>query len=111
PFVYLEGLAFAALGMVAASLAPSYSFFNFHFSLIITPMFFFSGIFFPLEGYPGWVRGVSELLPLTHAVRISRGFITTGELGGLLWSALYLLGLALVFFSLARWLVERKVVT
>jgi len=35
-------------------------------------MLFFSGVFFPLDNFPGWMKTFSQFLPLTHAVEISR---------------------------------------
>ncbi len=32
-------------------------------------MLFFSGVFFPLDNFPGWMKTLAEFLPLTHAVR------------------------------------------
>jgi lipooligosaccharide transport system permease protein len=54
------------------SYAPSFDFFNYYTELVITPMLFFSGVFFPLDNFPGWMKTFSQFLPLTHAVEISR---------------------------------------
>ncbi len=110
PFVYLEGLLFASMGMIAAAIAPSYFFFNFHFSLTITPMFFFSGIFFPLTQYPAWVKSLSWVMPLTHAVNISRALITEGRVGVILGEGLWLLAVAAALFFVAHRIVARKMI-
>jgi lipooligosaccharide transport system permease protein len=47
--------------------------FNFYFTGLLSPMFFFSGTIFPLDSLPRGLRPVAELLPLTHAVRLARG--------------------------------------
>ena len=46
--------------------------FNFPFFLFITPMFLFSGVFFPLSAMPGWVQKIALILPLTHLVIVVR---------------------------------------
>jgi lipooligosaccharide transport system permease protein len=35
-------------------------------------MLFFSGVFFPLDRFPAWMKTLSSFMPLTHAVKISR---------------------------------------
>jgi lipooligosaccharide transport system permease protein len=69
---FIEGILFASLGMLATSLAKSYEFFNYYFTLFISPMFLFSGTFFPLDAYPSWMKTVAWFLPLTPAVKGAR---------------------------------------
>jgi lipooligosaccharide transport system permease protein len=66
------GVLFASLAMIVTSFAPSFDFFNYYTELIITPMLFFSGVFFPLDRFPAWMKTLSSFMPLTHAVKISR---------------------------------------
>jgi lipooligosaccharide transport system permease protein len=75
PLILLVGFLFASAAMVVTAYAPHFDFFTYYLQLFISPMFFFSGIFFPLEAFPPWVRSVSEFLPLTHAVEIARALI------------------------------------
>ena len=35
-------------------------------NLVVLPMAFLSGSFFPLDGAPGWLRTVASALPLFH---------------------------------------------
>ena len=72
PLSLLVGLCFAALGLIMTALAPSYSFFMYYFTLIITPMMFLSGVFFPVAQLPLLLQAVSAVLPLSHAVDIAR---------------------------------------
>ncbi|NOY63110.1 MAG: ABC transporter permease, partial [Gammaproteobacteria bacterium] len=48
PVVYLMGLCFAAPAIVVSTFAPSYDFFNYYFTLVVTPMFILGGVFFPI---------------------------------------------------------------
>jgi lipooligosaccharide transport system permease protein len=77
-FMVFIGVLFGSLAMIVTSIAPSFDFFSYYTELIITPMLFFSGVFFPLDNFPGWMKVLAEFLPLTHAVRISRA-VYTGE--------------------------------
>ena len=72
PVVLLSGLAFAAIALIFNALARGYDFFTYYFTLCVTPMTFLSGVFFPVTQLPDWLRAVSGILPLTHAVELVR---------------------------------------
>lgn len=76
PFGFLIGLMFASLGLVVTARAPSYDFFNYYFTLFISVMFLFSGVFFPLGNLPTWAQTLAWFLPLTHAVEVSRALVS-----------------------------------
>ncbi|QLH75730.1 MAG: ABC transporter permease [Methanomassiliicoccales archaeon] len=63
---FLGGLMFASIAMLFTSVTPNMDSFNWPFFLLITPMFLFSGTFFPLYVLPGWAEAVALTLPLTH---------------------------------------------
>lgn len=76
PVLWLAvGFFFSSLSMVVTSFARNFDFFTYYFQLFISPMFFFSGIFFPLDHFPKSVQWIAEFLPLTHAVNVSRMLI------------------------------------
>jgi lipooligosaccharide transport system permease protein len=56
PIALLIGLVFGAMGLVVASRARAYDFFTYYFTLVISVMYFFSGIFFPLASLPPWAQ-------------------------------------------------------
>jgi lipooligosaccharide transport system permease protein len=68
----LGGVIFSALGLIVTSTAKGYDSFNYYFTFVVAPMFFFSGIFFPLERLGEWAVRLTWLFPLTHLVRLSR---------------------------------------
>ncbi len=72
PILFLEGIFFAALGLIMTALASSYEFFNYFTSLIITPLFLFSGVFFSLDSLDPCARLAIRLFPLAHIVSLSR---------------------------------------
>ena len=47
PLGFLVGLTFGAFGLVMNALAPSYDFFTYFFTLVLTPVLLLSGVFFP----------------------------------------------------------------
>jgi len=72
PVIVLTGLAFAAIGLAMNALAPSYDFFMYYFTLVITPTSLISGVFFPIEQLPAALQGAAALLPLYHGVCLAR---------------------------------------
>lgn len=84
PLSLLVGLCFASLGLIVTALAPSYDFFMYYFTLVITPMMLLCGVFFPVAQLPEALQNFSSALPLTHAVNIARPLMN-GVLPSQLW--------------------------
>ncbi len=72
PVILLTGLAFAGLGLIINAFARGYDFFQYYFTLVITPMAFVSGVFFPAAQLPSWLQVCAQALPLTHAIELAR---------------------------------------
>lgn len=90
PIAFLGGLVFASAGMIFTAIVPTIEVFNLPVFLFITPMFLFSGTFFPLQNLPGWAQHLAVWLPLTHLVDLCRAAALGG--GGIAWgSVAYLL--------------------
>ena len=110
PLAVFFGFMFASLSITYASQAPSVNAFNFFFSLFVYPMFFFSGVFFPLEELPDALERFAWVLPLTPAVHVTRNLVE-GELAlSMLWSVLGIAGAAAVFYYLALVLMRRRLI-
>ncbi len=105
PFVgFFTGLMFASLSLFITSFVKSINHFNFYFTGFISPMFFFSGVVFPLENLPSNIRPVAELVPLTHSVRIVRSICTNDYKPILLFDMSYIILFIVVFgyFAIKR---------
>ncbi|NKM22898.1 nodulation protein NodJ [Rhizobium laguerreae] len=72
PVIAITGLAFASLGMVVTALAPSYDYFIFYQTLVITPMLFLSGAVFPIDQLPVAFQQLAAFLPLAHSIDVIR---------------------------------------
>ncbi|MBB4396588.1 ABC transporter permease [Bradyrhizobium sp. ERR14] len=72
PAIALTGLVFASMAMVVISLAPSYDYFVFYQTLVLTPMVFLCGAIFPTSQLPGSFQHFASLLPLAHSVDLIR---------------------------------------
>jgi ABC-2 type transport system permease protein len=68
PLIFAGTLAFLALGLLAGSFSKTPEAASAVANLIVLPMAFLSGAFFPLEGAPSWLQTVSRTLPLRHLV-------------------------------------------
>jgi ABC-2 type transport system permease protein len=68
PLVIAGTLAFLAMGMIAGSFTKTPEAASAVANLIVLPMAFLSGAFFPLDFAPAWVDSVSRFLPLRHLV-------------------------------------------
>jgi lipooligosaccharide transport system permease protein len=106
----LIGVMFASLAMIVTSFSPSFDFFNYYTELVITPMLFFSGVFFPLDKFPPWMKTLSEFMPLTHAVKISRAVYSGTLSTGLLWSLLVIVVLEAVAFTIGIKSMKRRLI-
>ncbi len=61
--------ALAALGLAVATLVKTADQAGPVAQLTLLPLSFISGIFFPLEGAPGWLVTLAEIFPLYHIVQ------------------------------------------
>jgi lipooligosaccharide transport system permease protein len=72
PLGFLTAGMFGALAMLVTSFVSNINHFNFYFTLFISPLFFFSGVVFPLSQLPEGLRWVAGLMPLTHPIELMR---------------------------------------
>ena len=100
-FALLVGLLFASVGLLFTAFAVSYWTFNYAISLFIFPMYFFSGVFFPLDRYPELIERIAWILPLTPYVAAIRELVVGQLTLTTLWAVLYLIALTAVIYSVA----------
>ena len=103
-------VGFASLAMYFAAKAPSYDFFSYYFTLVIAPMFLFSGIFFPIEQLPAIVRIIAWFTPLVHCVNISRGLVLGTAEPWLLIDLAWILIFSALILAIAIQSVRKRVV-
>ncbi len=105
---FLEGVMFAAIAISFTSIVPAIYSFNYYFTLFITPMFFFSGVFFPLTSFPEVVQTLSWIAPLTPVVHLTRALINGQFQLDLLWALALIVFLIALFFSLSLVSMRRR---
>lgn len=108
---FLTGVMFATLSLWVTSFVKTINHFNFYLTGIISPMFFFSGVVFPVNDLPKYVRPVAEIMPLTHAVRLSRA-VCAGDYTPVLWgSVVYIVVFTAIFGAMAIRRLRRRLIT
>ena len=68
PLVLILSLSLSGLGILVASQMRSQQGFQFVVQLMIFPLIFLSGVFFPIDGVPAWLQVVAKVNPLTYGV-------------------------------------------
>ena len=105
PVLFLSGLLFAVISMIFTAIVPGIDSFNYFYTLFMTPMFLFSGIFFPLNTLPPVVSKIAFFTPLYHLVNICRS-LASGALsritGDIIWIFVVVILLAPYSFRLMR---------
>jgi len=111
PFAFLAGLLFATIAMCFTAISPNIMALNYPAFLFITPMFLFSGTFFPLSLLPEPVQYFAlAVLPLTHVVTIVRA-LTLGAVNGmLLFNLIWIILATAIFFLLSVNLMKKRLI-
>ncbi|MGQ9823468.1 MAG: ABC transporter permease [Desulfotomaculales bacterium] len=106
----LCGVLFGSLSMIWTGLVPNIDSFNYFFSLVITPLFLFSGVFFPLSGLPSLVQAVAWFSPLYHLANLTRGLVLGAGGLRLVGDFCWLLVAAILLLPFPFFLVRRLVI-
>ena len=110
PLFFLIGLCFAGPAIVVSSLAPSYDYFNYYITLLLTPMFIFCGVFYPVRTLPDFIQPFIQLLPLSHAIALVRPLASGQTLSNPLLHIGVLAAFAGVGYYIAVVLVRRRLI-
>lgn len=101
PATLLICFAFAGIGMAMTTYLRGWQDFDM-ISLALIPMFLFSGTFYPLSVYPGWLQGVVRCTPLYQGVALIRG-LDLGQFDAtMLLHAFYLLVMGVIGLAITR---------
>jgi lipooligosaccharide transport system permease protein len=108
PVLGLAGITFASLALVFNALAKGYDFFTYYFTLVVTPMTFLSGVYFPIAQMPPWLQGIAQVLPLKAAVDLVRPLVLGNIPADPVQPLLILTGYACSGYYLALVLTRRR---
>jgi lipooligosaccharide transport system permease protein len=110
PLAVLAGIAFGSIGMFFTGMVGNIEMFNLPVFLFITPMFLFSGTFFPIENLPWWAQQIALLFPLTHLANLARSLSFGSFHLSMILEIGYLLIFTLIFFPLAILRMHRRLI-
>ena len=111
PFSFIAGFLFATIGMCFTAITPNIYSLSYPTFLFITPMFLFSGTFFPLSLLPEPIQYFAiAVLPLTHVVNIVRSLTLATSSGFLLLSFAWIVLVSFVLFVLSVNLMRRRLI-
>lgn len=110
PVVFLSALCFTGPAIVIASMSPSYDYFNYYFTLAVTPMFVLCGVFYPVSTLPDVMQAIVYLLPLTHAVELIRPLIAGTEMHNTVLHVFVLSFYAIIFYYISVIMVRKKLI-
>ena len=111
PFSFLAGLLFASIAMCFTAITPNIVSLNYPAILFVTPMFLFSGTFFPLSLLPVPVQYFAlAFLPLTHVVSIIRSLTFASPGYFMLFNLAWIAVVTVIFFVLSVNLMKKKLI-
>ena len=110
PIIFLSALCFTGPAIVIASLSPSYDFFNYYFTLAVTPMFVLCGVFYPVSTLPEVMQLIVNILPLTHAIALIRPLVAGTEMTDVVMHLAVLSFYAVIFYYISVVMVRKKLI-
>ena len=108
--IALIGMMFSVIGLAFTAVIPLIDYFSYYWTMFITPMFLFSGIFFPLNELPSAIQVLAWFMPLHHAVDLLRALMLTGDVGAALGAAAWMTVLTAAMIVLPLNLLHRRLV-
>jgi ABC-2 type transport system permease protein len=83
PVVILISFSLSGLGVLIASRMRSQQGFQLIMQIVIFPLMFLSGVFFPVNTVPGWMSVITKINPLTYGVDAIRQIFLGKEITAL----------------------------
>jgi len=81
PTLFVISVSLSGLGILIASRMRSQQGFQIIVQIIIMPLIFLSGVFFPVNNVPAWLEVISKINPLTYGVDAIRQLFLGGVMG------------------------------
>ncbi len=109
PILFITGLIFSEISVIFTAIIPGIDSFNYFYTLFMTPMFLFSGIFFPLDNLPPIVSKIAFFTPLYHLVNVCRGF-SSGRIFTVIDDLLWIFAVVLLLAPYPFRLMKRRII-
>ena len=120
PLMFLLAASLGALGILLATRIRSMEAFQMTMQMLMFPMLFLSGVFFPLQGLPGWMNFLVKVNPATYGIDpirrvmlgsvegVPTGITLFGHSMSLWEEVLVVVGFGVVMILLAMWSFGRQ---
>ncbi|MGB5926174.1 MAG: ABC transporter permease [Dehalococcoidia bacterium] len=117
PLLLILSLSLSGLGLLIGARMRSQQGFQIVMQLVIFPMMFLSGIFFPVSGVATWLAVLSKLNPVTYGIDAIRqvflgtevaGVTVFGHTMGIVDSAIVVAMVGVVLLTAALWAFNRQ---
>jgi len=117
PLLLILSLSLSGLGLLIGARMRSQQGFQIVMQLVIFPMMFLSGIFFPVSGVATWLEVLSKLNPVTYGIDAIRqvflgtevaGVTVFGHTMGIVDSAIVVAMVGAVLLTAAIWAFNRQ---
>jgi ABC-2 type transport system permease protein len=79
PIVFVLSLSLAGFGLVIGSRMRSQQSFQLLVQMVVFPLTFLAGVFFPVNNVPRWMEVIAKLNPLSYGVDAIRRIFLAGE--------------------------------
>lgn len=109
PILFICGFIFAEISVIFVAIVPGIDSFNYFYTLLMTPMFLFSGIFFPLDNLPSVVSKIAFFTPLYHLVNTCRA-LAQGSLRTCQWDIIWILVVVIILAPYPFRLMRKRIV-
>ncbi len=106
PVALAVSFAFGGAGLAATTYMRSWVDFD-KVWLVLIPQFLFSGVFFPLDRYPGWAATIVRCLPLHQGVEAARQLVLGQPTWAILGHVAYLAIMGAVGLRIASRRIDR----
>jgi ABC-2 type transport system permease protein len=102
-FLLLLGIfSFVGIGIVAVSMSEDQASSTMLVNLLMFPMMFLGGVFYPIQQMPWFMQDISKLIPLTYAADAMRKvMLLNANLGDVMVQVLILIGFGVVTMAIA----------
>lgn len=111
PAVMLSGAALASGAMILTAVTKEISSLEKVMTLVVFPLFLFSGTFYPVALYPDLLRPIVQLTPLYHASSLLRDLTTGLVTPAILWHVVYLAGMFMICSAMTIRLLRTRLTT
>lgn len=117
PLLLILSSCLSGLGLLVGARMSSQQGFQLIMQLVIFPMMFLSGIFFPLTGMATWLEVLSKINPVTYGIDAIRqvflgsevaGVIIFGHTMSIVESALLVMGIGFLLLTAAIWVFNKQ---